>query len=73
MAWIYLNCHLAWKLDGYKVRLGAIRTEEEKKIVDCELGGFWGVCMCGMEWGTVLTARTCRHLGLAGTRVQTRT
>lgn len=27
----YLNCHLARKLDGYKVRLGTIRAKEKKE------------------------------------------
>ena len=36
----YLNGHLARKLDGYKVRLGAIRAEEEE-AVGRELGAFW--------------------------------
>jgi hypothetical protein len=36
----YLNCHLSWKLDGYKVRLGAIGAKNDKykeENTNCEL------------------------------------
>ena len=58
----YLNCHLARKLDGYEVRLGAIRAEEE--AVGRELGAFGCV-----EWElrtdcqNVSASWSCRHSG----------
>ena len=59
----YLNCHLARKLDSYKVRLGAIRAEEEE-AVGREFGAF-RVCMCemGTDCQNVSASWSCRHSG----------
>jgi hypothetical protein len=62
----YLNCHLARKLDGYEVRLGAIRAEEEE-AVGRELGAFRGMWNGNWELGTdcqnVSASWSCRHSG----------
>ena len=65
--YIYLNCHLAWKLDGYKVRLGTIRAKEKKERKKGPLGVRLGMCVCVCGMGTdcqkVSGSWSCRHSG----------